>query len=409
VRRLFLAVAGVIALGAAAPLQGPWKHWRYSRPIDLPPPSAERFVDVPVVPSVYARARKGLEDLRLIDEEGREVPYVLRVRHGETRRTWVSARLFEVSFLPGGYTQAFVDAPEGAGLHNLIRIGTGGEDFFAYVELAVSDDAKTWRVLRERAPIYRFRSEGLDGNQVITYSDSRSPHLRLRVLEKEKAFALDAAEVAHEEKEDPERVRLPAALVPESGAERGQSWWCADAGAGSSPVSEVRFEVAQPEFHRPVRVSVSDDRKTWRTAGCGQIYRIAGEKQTQGCLKVSFPESQGRFVRVAVYNRDDPPLAGLRLSLYGTPRHLVFRREPGRRYRLLYGNSRERAPDYEIARIARRSDLDAAARGALGSEEANAAWEDPNPWTERHPWLLWAAAGIAVFVLGTLAIRALRS
>lgn len=407
-RRFLLAAAGLLALGASAPLPGAWQHWRYSRPIDLQPAPPGRFVDVPVVASIYAHARRGLEDLRLINDEGREVPYLLRARHGQTRRTWVAARLFEVSFLPDRYTQAFVDVPEGAGRHNTIRIGTHEDDFFAYVELAVSDDAKTWRILRERAPIYRFRKEALDGNQVITYSDSRSPHLRLRVLEGKGAFSLSAAEVAREEKELPERVRVPVALLPEAGAEKGQSWWRADAGRSLAPISEVRFEAPQREFHRPVRVSVSEDGKSWTTVGCGQICRMADEKEKDECLQVSFPETQARFWRVVVYNRDDPPLADLRLAFYATPRHLLFRQESGRRYRLVYGDARAHAPDYEISRITRHSDLAAAAPGTLGPEEANSAWADPSPWTERHPSVLWAAAGLAVALLGLLAVRALR-
>jgi hypothetical protein len=34
---------------------------------------------------------------------------------------------------------------------------------------------------------------------------------------------------------------------------------------------------------------------------------------------------------------------------------------------------------------------------------------DPNPFTERHPNLLWAALGLAVILLGYAAVRALRA
>jgi len=39
---------------------------------------------------------------------------------------------------------------------------------------------------------------------------------------------------------------------------------------------------------------------------------------------------------------------------------------------------------------------------------ANVGYLSPEPWSERHPALLWLALAVAVAVLGLLALRALR-
>ncbi len=403
-----VVLLGALALGAAAPLPEAWRHWRYARPIDLTAADASRLARVTLPTSVYGHAREGLADLRVIDDRGAEVPCLIVARRGDTRRTWRPSRLLETSFLPGRYTQAFVDVTGTASTHNAVQLRTAEKDWFAYVEVAVSDDARTWRILRERAPVYRFEREGLEGNQTIHYAESRTPHLRLRILDGDKRFALRGADVLLETKVEPERTALPARLAPEPGGVKGQSVWQADLGEDLAPVSEVRFDVAQAEFHRPVGVSESADARTWETAGSGQICRIGSGETQDECLKVTFPERQARFWRVVVYDRDDAPLEGVAMTLYATPRHIVFRQDPGRTYRLLYGQNRAKAPAYEIARITRGPAVDAATRGALGPEETNAAWLDPSPWTERHPWVLWAAAGIAVAALGLLAVQSLR-
>jgi hypothetical protein len=44
-----------------------------------------------------------------------------------------------------------------------------------------------------------------------------------------------------------------------------------------------------------------------------------------------------------------------------------------------------------------------------GAEELTMNYVDPNPFTERHPNLLWGALGLAVILLGYAAVRALRA
>jgi hypothetical protein len=107
-------------------------------------------------------------------------------------------------------------------------------------------------------------------------------------------------------------------------------------------------------------------------------------------------------------NRSDAALAGVTLALAGTPRRVVFRAEPGRGYRLLYGNPRAALPEYELARVTRAADLEAAAAATVGPGVRNSAWADPAPWTERHPAVLWGALLATMAILGWLAVRALR-
>jgi hypothetical protein len=123
---------------------------------------------------------------------------------------------------------------------------------------------------------------------------------------------------------------------------------------------------------------------------------------------MTFAETLGPRWRVTVFNQNDAPLADLHLELYAVPRRVVFRYEPGRQYRLLYGNPRAPAPQYDFGQLTDVKSRESAAEATIGAEVVNQAYADPSPWTERHQSVLWIALGIAVVAVGAIAVRALR-
>ncbi len=407
---LLILSTSVPAGGAQVPDE--WKNWLYFRPISLGSTAEPRLVRVTLPLETFGRAQKSLADLRVIGANRKEVPYVLHARVGKEERQWRQGEIADLGFIPGEHTQLVVDVGSDHDAHNSLEIQTGVNEFFAWVEIAASDDRENWHVLREKGPIYRF-DDTREGNTVLSYPDSRARWLRLKVLEPERRFAVYGCRIAYEIVEAAELVELPV-LGPDPAAASKESRWQVDLGIENVPASSVRFQAEQLEFHRTVRVYASVDGENWRRVGQGNIYRYPKpeaserEQDQRTLLQVRFPEARGRYWRVAVLNRDDSPIEGLLPSLGGTPRHVVFRQQPATTYQLLYGNSRTSAPEYDLARITPREELESAAAGELGPEATNPDYLSPEPWSERHPIVLWVALGIAVAILGLLALRSLR-
>jgi len=425
-----------------------WQSWRYWRALgvpatDAPRPAlsgAEGLVKATLPIEVYARAQTELGDLRLIDDTGSEVPYVLEARQGHRSRQWRSASVVDLGDIPGVGTHAVAEIPVEVERHNSIQVLTDDPDFVAFVEVAASailpppeKEESAWRIIRDSAHIFRLRKDGLEGVQEVSYPVSTARFLRLRIHRQGgKGLKLTGIRVAFEEVEEAELAELPVDKVTQPPGAKGQSLWQVDLGTGRVPVSQVRFVVVTPEFHRGVEVLTSEDGKLWVHAGAATLHRIAaprgelmpGKPAPSGGaqaditqlssgggvsgLVVEFPERRGRYWRVEVADRNDAPLSGVRIELWGTPRHVIFRWEPRRSYRLLYSNERAKAPQYELARLLGREDREQAVAVAVSAEEVNAAWVDPRPWSERHPVVLWIALGIVVAALALLALRALR-
>ncbi len=404
--RMFRALAIVLAAaGAMAQLPIAWKNWQYGAPISAPATDRTRFVNVTLPAGVMGHATRGLSDLRVIDGQGHEVPFTLTARLGGRTSDSREARLLEPSFVAGQYSQAMFDLGKSPRVHNVITLTIDGQDdLLTWVEVAVSDDHEHWRVVRERAPIYRLLQAGLEARTTISYPESVARYLRVRILDGSHAYTITRGDVLHEVITEAERVPSGVTLTSDASSGTSSVW---TAGAPAVPMSEVRFTTEQKAFYRPVSVEVSDDGAKWTRVGAGEIYRTTEAGQPRESLSVEFPEVVSGHWRVTVHNRNDAPLADVRAELYMTPRHLIFKQEPGQEYRLIYGNTRVTASQYDLARLIDAEAVKSATPVVLGAEVANTAYANPAPWTEQHQSVMWIALGLAVIVIGALAVRSL--
>ena len=157
-------------------------------------------------------------------------------------------------------------------------------------------------------------------------------------------------------------------------------------------------------------VDGSSDNREWQSFARGDIYRYqqGGSLTEQLSIPIPSAGAQVRYWRVQIVNHNDAPLNGVIPNLLSIPRHVILDQQPGRSYRLLYGQSQAKQPEYDLSRRLNAKQMEAAVEGKLGPEEINSDWSDPRPWTEQHDVPLWVVLVIAVILLGYSAIRSLR-
>ncbi len=371
---LFIALVSSarIAGGQAAPFPAAWQHWQFAAPVLLEDAGGSGLVAVTVPIDVTRRAALDWADLRVVDGDGREAPYVLHSRPGASTSDWRPATIVEPSFAEGQFTQVVVDAGKESRVHNSARLQVAtSADFVTWVEIAASDEARSWRVVRERAPIYHLLAAAIGESTTATYPDTLSRYQRLRLLDGSRRCDIARVELAA-------RVPSAAELVPAGftlssrGQEPGRSIWTSSGAVSTLPIAEVRFDTAQPEFLRPVVVESSDDGTRWQRESSGEIYRMTERGRPRAALNVRVPEKSAAYWKITVHNRSDAPLVDLRPILQTVPRRVVFRAEPGRAYQLVFGNSRAPRPRYEMARLVdasalgpRRPSLESAMRSRM--------------------------------------------
>ena len=411
-RKLVFFVFFFLALAAAArDLPSAWRSWRYSRPIQAAHADALDYLTLDR--EVFSHSENQLADLRIIDDSGQQLPYEMRAQiTPPPEPVRIPATLRENSFVPGQFTQVIVDLGERSRFHNRLRVETPEPDFIHWVEVAASDDAHVWRIVNPRAPISRFRRDNLEGNQTVRYAENNARYLRVRIAQTGDSFQVSDIEVFSSPIAKPESpadgASLTSSLAPDSGVQGSETQWTVDLGNGNVPVAKFKFETSQPDFYRAVRILTSGDENEWQVAGGGEIHRYVVGGKTEESLTVPCYEPSGqRYWRVEVLNANDAPLSAVRLSAIMPLRFVLFHPAANRSYRLIYGNARANAPQYDLARTLEIPPLEAMFHANLGPEEPTSNYADARPFTERHPNLLWIALGMAVILLGYAALRAL--
>ncbi len=404
---LFVAAS---SLFADSNMPDVWRAWRYSRAIIGTNTSAPARIDVPF--DLYAHADAGLSDLRIIDDTGAETPYIV---YGPQSRPPVenrAATLRERSFLPNQCTQLVIDLGPTTAFHNGVEIRTSQTNFIHWVEIAVSDDAKTWRIVKDRAPISSFTGENIAGSRLVRYPDTNARYIRERIFEPARAFPVSAVDVSFSaELKQPPQIVVPANLQADPKAPKTSTRWIADLEESKAPVDGVRFTTSQTQFFRVVRLQSSDDNENWIEYDSGAIYRYKqGEKQAES-LQITTPYSccRHRYWKIEIVNANDAPLTEVTAALLAAPRAILFFPQPGHTYRLVYGNAKATEPTYDLARTFDPHTWPEATSATLAGEIETQNFVDPRPFTERHPYVLWFAFLVAVAALGYAALRALKS
>ena len=413
--RLALGAGLATWLASAADLPDRWRAWRYSRSIVEPaaPDGSQSAqpAEITVPWEVFAHCNAGCGDLRISDAQGQEVPYQLKTERATSRSSSRQVQIIENSFAAGKYTQVVGDLGADAPFYDRVRLETPRSDFIVWAEVALGEDAKTWRIVEPRAPIARFRTRLVDGTQTIPFRGLNSRYIRVRIFETDEPFSVTGLTVLREEAHPATLAAVPATFQLANSDDTTETAWTTDLASSHIPVSQLRFSTETPEFYRAVRIRASEDGKIWSYRGSGVIYRYKQGNAVRESLAVDFPEwPENRLLRADVINGNDQPLHNTRLSLFAVPRTLVFRTQPQGGYRLLYGNERAGSPQYDLGHYLEAGPAKPVySSRSLGPEETTANYRDPRPFSEQHPSLLWISLGIAVVLIGLTALKTLRT
>ncbi len=419
-----LWIVGLVTVWSASAAFNPaeWA-WQCPAPTEGVAPG---FIRLSLTPAVLDRSLPTRGDLRLIDGAQRLVPYVLDwVDTGpETRIEWRDVRLIGRTFEVGAYIRVVLDFGK-AVEKNRVRLDLSEDDYCRRVMLDASPDNQTWETVLEEAWVCHVRQAATDFElDTVAFPVNTFRYLRLTV------FTMPS---------DPPRIdvrRVQAALtrtrpapdlLPVSlnawtvthDAERSQTVHVLDLGFRHLSIARIDLPVEDAYFYRGWELrgrnaatkrapgyaehGTVTREEPWRLIRRGVMYRIQDKGKVRESDPIEHLHAPYRYLELRIVDGDNPPLT-LRqpIAVYRRDVGLVFDCDPAQTYTLCFGNPKAGTVHFDLAQAVRGLEEEALPRLVAG-EVVPLAGEGPEqPWTERHPVLIWAALLVAVAAIVVL-------
>jgi hypothetical protein len=389
-----------------------------TRPVEPAAPGPAVFV---LDRDVYENARADLGDLRVLDDTGRETPYLLALAD-ERPATSVHPAIRDASFVRGVRAMVTLDFGAPTPKSELV-LSLSGDNFRRRVTVEGRARHETeWVTIVDSAYVFAVPPPAGARYETVPLPENDHELLRVTVFhgpDDPDRIQIRGVEAKVQGRPRPREVALPASFTRAENAETRETILTFDLGARHQPFRGIVVDAEDSRFWRGAAVEARVDPPpgqasptlAWTFLGEGVLYAAeisGGAVRESRRVDVA---GRHRVLRLRIRNRDDAPLRIARATVLAPVERLVFEAAPGRRYRLAYGDPRRSAPAYDLARTVGDADLFAArAREAtLGAAVAVAPTEVARPWTDRHPGLLWGGLVAVIAALAALTRQALRS
>ncbi len=333
------------ALVQAAPLPAEWPH---EQRFDVP---VAGLVRLSLPTATLDAARPGLEDLRLYDDAGVEVPYMIE-RPQPAGKVIRDAKSFQVSVngtttvltLEGGLAQPL----------DRVRLETPAVAFIKAVRVEGSANGQDWQTLAQGEPIFR-QPGGVDQLELAVPAGTW-PWLRLTVDDQRSQpipFTGARVQAAAVEPAPAEAVAVTIVRRDES---PGQTRLTISLGAANLDLAALQIDTPEPLFTRPVTLAVSqvqDGTVREQSLAHGVVYRVAvaGQPVASSVTVALERLVRSRQLLLLIENNDSPPLPITAVRAERRPVYQVFLARSAGPYHLLTGNRRCAAPSFDLAAL----------------------------------------------------------
>jgi hypothetical protein len=404
--------------------------WQMVRDITLPEGAAGTDARFAVDAAIWATAAgPALPDLRILSDEGKETGYSVLVPE-ESQPTFLPPRDVKIS-KDGPRTIALLDFGPTPPAFNRIHLRTTGNRFKVTALVEVSDDGPSpaiglrpaggtaWRPVLAGTGVFSFGQAVTEKFTTLSLPETKAPLVRVTLTPAAEAMPFNLVHVVvfSEAPPAPPTGRMAGLLsarvtwpgIRDSEQQKGgETVTTLDLGPGKLPVRSVTVDPADVAFERSVIVETSDDAARWYAAGSGTIFRSPAPYAAEN-LTVSFPERFTRYIRLRSPDGGTPPVHFRACTVTGTARYVFFPCQPGKHYRLFYGNPQVSRPPYEYAKTFSDLNHDAAIAAVLGPALDNPAFLSPKSINQAPPpdrrWIWYLSAALAISGIVLLIMR----
>ncbi len=386
---------------------------------------------------IYNVARGDLGDIRLVGEDGEQIPYVLARPKDVTKTIRYTPSIINRS--TGENLSALVTLDFGKQtVKTSIEVKTGGNNFRRAVKVEGSNDNVEFFTLVEQAYVFAIGDERDRRFNSIDLPANDYRYLRISVepmaTEKESPV-INEVEALKTEKSPVERQVIELAEMEHHEEKINSSVYVYDTGYLNLPITEIKADIFDESFYRYVTVEgrdsatrkvevYSEDNRQrfkdievrWKGILSNTIYRYItenGKKFEKLVLHIPPGGHVYRYLKITIKNYDDKPVIISSVSAKMIAHRIVFESDGSSEPILYVGAEDSKKPQYDLARRLSKPLEVNAGTAILGNISDNPlfgqAEAKPLAWTEKHKVLLLIVMGTMAVILGGFIFKSFKS
>ncbi len=363
----------VLGITAIAWAQVP-KEWKYVQSLRIEQPG---WVKISLPVETLSAARPGLEDLRLLDESGKELAYLIErplqagpvVKPAENLDIRLTGHQTVVTFATD--LQMEVDT---------LTMETPAKEFIKAVSVEGSpDNGGSWQMLAQDAVIFQ---RGETGRLQVSFPAGTWSKMRVTVDDsRERSIPITGVRVHASAKEPAPAEPLPISIIDREESP-GQSRLTIKLPGKNLTLADLSIVTPEQLFTRKVLLQYRRyvDSEI-REAGLAQgvLYRLAVNTGAPvACLGFAADVQVPAQELILIFqNNDNPPLQVTEVQGARRPVYLVFLATAPSVYQLLSGNPRCPAPRYDLVDLQEGLAPAPLAQAVISQPATNPAWTPP--------------------------------
>lgn len=362
---------------------------------------------------LFAGTDDTFSNLRVLDGDNNEVPFLVRCRRGRevvTNEVRVGLNTTALDVLPDNRIEILLEKKESFSnaLPSFLAFSTKLKNYEKHVTVSAGNDKQEWKVIAEKQPIFdyskyidihnnRIEIEPVSARyykvEISNITETQmSPFVRMSkeqsggdVLKEVENTAFKREDFRIEQVDFFEKKQSVVNSSPvirsysavgfkvDEDAEKKQTIISFE--TSRVPLTSLSLTTKVSNFSRALLVEAGNNGSTWTRIMNGRISKVTTTGYTHKQTSVEFGRVlRYRNYRITIYNDDNPTLEISEVRVKGELQEVVFFCNPSKSYHVLYGAKQVERPRYDIGTVLSQAQTALTAVYSLGPVKENTGY-----------------------------------
>ncbi len=390
-------------------LLGYGKEFTHSSPLTTL--YAKGYQQVDLSPQLLGLLNHDYSDLRLLDSNQQEVPYILRKENLVSMHSFFKEYPLLINRPQPNGTSVIVFQNQNKKALQHINFVVKNTAVNKSARLSGSNDQENWYLIRDHISLHSMQNrEQTTELKLLNFPKSDYSYFKLEINDSN-SLPIQFEKVGYYDFQNTDGRMTVTPMPIISVKDSTRVTYIHLKNDSKTRVERIRIQVLGTEsYYRLIHFKLKKSRTTRK--GKKQIYyeNIGSfylNSNTENLFNIGQQNIQDLYLEIE--NGDDQPLQVEHVETYLLKNYMVAELDPSMAYSLVFGNPKVRAPKYDLRHFAENipSDIPIIQTGKLLSPHTEKVDETSLSWLD-NKWLIWTVIGGIGLVLGYISFSMIK-